>query len=47
MRAEADAVVCVREAALFHGVGSFYADFHQLDDDEVVALLATCASPEG
>jgi predicted phosphoribosyltransferase len=47
MRAEADAVVCVLEAALFRGVGSFYADFHQLDDGEVVALLAAQASPDG
>ncbi len=47
MRAEADDVVCVLAAPVFHGVGGFYADFHQLDDAEVVARLAAFAKPPG
>jgi predicted phosphoribosyltransferase len=39
LRAEADAVVCLREGEIPHGVGGCYADFHQLDDAEVIALL--------
>ncbi|HTZ71887.1 MAG TPA: phosphoribosyltransferase family protein [Acetobacteraceae bacterium] len=39
MRAHADDVVCLHEAAWFPGVGAFYADFHQLTDDETIALL--------
>ena len=40
LRAEADAVVCIEAPANFAAVGSFYADFRQLSDDDVVALLA-------
>ncbi len=40
LRAEADAVVCIEAPADFAAVGSFYADFRQLSDDDVVALLA-------
>lgn len=36
----ADDVICLRPQKTFHGVGSFYVDFHQLTDDETVALLA-------
>ncbi|KQY95121.1 erythromycin esterase [Caulobacter sp. Root1455] len=39
MRAEADEVVCLATPRPFHGVGAFYGDFHQLTDDETVALL--------
>jgi len=39
LAAEADRVVTLIEAPLFHGVGAFYRDFHQLDDAEVIALL--------
>ncbi|MEW9919339.1 phosphoribosyltransferase [Marimonas sp. MJW-29] len=35
----ADDVVCLRAEARFHGVGAFYRDFHQLSDEETVALL--------
>jgi predicted phosphoribosyltransferase len=37
---EADEVVCVSAPTLFHAVGQFYEDFRQVEDDEVVALLA-------
>ncbi len=42
---EADRVVCLAEPRPFDAVGRHYADFHQLDDDEVVALLAAAAQP--
>jgi putative phosphoribosyl transferase len=35
----ADTVVCLHAAQRFHGVGSFYNDFHQLTDEETVGLL--------
>lgn len=35
----ADRVECLIPARRFHGVGGFYADFHQLSDDETVRLL--------
>ena len=35
----ADDIVCLRRMVQFHGVGEFYRDFHQLSDDETVALL--------
>uniref|UniRef100_B0SYI8 Erythromycin esterase n=1 Tax=Caulobacter sp. (strain K31) TaxID=366602 RepID=B0SYI8_CAUSK len=39
MRAEADEVVCLATPSPFLGVGRFYGDFHQLTDDETIALL--------
>jgi putative phosphoribosyl transferase len=39
LRAEADEVLCLAEGAIPHGVGGAYADFHQLEDAEVIALL--------
>ena len=39
MRAEADDVVCLEMPQLFYGVGAFYDDFHQLTDEETVAML--------
>ena len=40
LRQEADAVVAVIEAELLHGIGGHYLDFHQLEDEEVIGLLA-------
>jgi len=37
----ADEVVCLQTPAAFGAVGSFFADFHQLDDAEVVRLMGT------
>jgi putative phosphoribosyl transferase len=37
---EADRIVCLETPADFMAVGQFYRDFRQLDDTEVVALLA-------
>ncbi|WP_025662849.1 phosphoribosyltransferase family protein [Rhizobium sp. IBUN] len=42
--AEADDVVCLHTLDYFEAVGSYYADFPQLSDDVVVALMgASCA----
>lgn len=38
----ADRVVCVLTPRDFHAVGPWYADFTQVDDSEVRALLAAC-----
>jgi putative phosphoribosyl transferase len=35
----ADLVICLHPARRFDGVGAFYRDFHQLSDDETLALL--------
>jgi len=40
LRGEADAVVCLEAPRSFGAVGFFYADFRQIDDDEVAAILA-------
>lgn len=39
MRAECDEVVCVATPDHFGAISVFYADFHQVSDDEVVDLL--------
>lgn len=36
---QADDIICLHPATEFRGVGGFYLDFHQLTDDETVALL--------
>lgn len=40
LEAEADEVVCLEAPRAFHAVGAWYADFPQLTDEEVRALLA-------
>jgi putative phosphoribosyl transferase len=39
LRGEADEIVCLEIHDLFRGVGGYYADFHQVEDEEVIALL--------
>jgi len=41
----ADEVVCLAAPEGFFGVGQFYRNFHQLDDDEVVRVLAEFTRP--
>ena len=40
LRATVDDLVCLAVPPSFFGVGAFFQDFHQLDDAEVIALLA-------
>jgi predicted phosphoribosyltransferase len=44
LSALADDIVCLAAPTHFGAVGYYYRDFHQLDDEEVVALLA--AAPD-
>lgn len=39
LRAECDEVVCMMTPGDFGGISAFYADFHQVSDDEVIDLL--------
>ncbi len=39
LREIADLIVCLHPARHFLGVGAFYDDFHQLSDEETIALL--------
>src|SRR5207249_1592874 len=43
LRAEVDELVCLETPRWFVGVGQFYADFRQVPDDEVVAVLDRAA----
>lgn len=45
LRLVADEVITVITPGSFAGVGSFYRDFRQTSDDEVVAILARAARP--
>jgi putative phosphoribosyl transferase len=40
LRPEVDRLVCLREPQPFRAVGLHYVDFHQVPDEEVIALLA-------
>ena len=44
LRQVADRVVCLEEPATFYAIGSWYGDFDQVSDDEVIDLLARAAS---
>jgi len=41
---EADEVVCLESPHFFGAIGAFYADFSQVSDEEVIALLAEAAA---
>jgi putative phosphoribosyl transferase len=43
LRSEVDEVVCLMMPAYLGAIGSFYRDFHQLDDAEVIRLLEAAA----
>jgi len=40
LRSEADEVICLEQHDFFGSIGAYYADFRQVGDDEVIALLA-------
>ncbi|PWB83034.1 MAG: phosphoribosyltransferase [Methylocystaceae bacterium] len=42
---EADEIVCLEHYRDFGAIGFFYADFRQIDDDEVIASLDRFSSP--
>lgn len=44
LREEVDRVICLAAPAPFRAVGLHYRDFHQVEDDEVVAALAAASS---
>lgn len=39
LRADVDQLICLEAHDYFSGVGCYYRDFRQIDDDEVIALL--------
>jgi putative phosphoribosyl transferase len=45
LRPLVDHLICLEQPVPFMAIGIFYADFHQLSDEEVVALLAA-ANPQ-
>lgn len=49
LRAEADEIVCLETHSDFWGIGAYYEDFTQLDDETVRAILDRCmpAAPAG
>ena len=47
LRAEADEVVCLLQPRAFWDISEFYADFHQLDDAEVVRALEAADARTG
>lgn len=46
LKGEADETICLEVHAAFGAIGYFYADFHQLGDDEVIAILDRFAPGE-
>jgi len=46
LRKEVDDVVCLAQPSFFGAIGYFYRDFHQLSDDEVIALMRQAPTAE-
>ena len=47
LRGEVDDLVCLAQPSDFHAVGVYYADFHQVADDEVTEILDRFEAPTG
>jgi len=47
LRGDVDELVCLETPALFGAIGRFYADFAQVDDEDVRELLARAAERPG
>jgi putative phosphoribosyl transferase len=45
LRPEVDELVCLWQPAVFRAVGAHYLDFREVDDAQVLALLAACPAP--
>jgi putative phosphoribosyl transferase len=45
LRGEVDEVVCLEKPEEFFAIGQFYRDFHQVSDEEVIALLKKAVLP--
>ena len=45
LQGQVDDLICLRQPRPFHAIGQFYADFHQVEDDEVIALMKTAGTP--
>jgi putative phosphoribosyl transferase len=46
LRSEVDEIVCLATPRHLGAIGAFYADFRQLDDDEVIRLLEAARAAE-
>jgi predicted phosphoribosyltransferase len=47
MRAEADEVICLEEHEYFGAIGLYYSDFRQMEDQDVIDLLARFPEAKG
>jgi putative phosphoribosyl transferase len=47
LRSEVDRIVCLAEPYPFRAIGLHYVDFHQVEDDEVIAILDAAAARAG
>ena len=45
LESEVDDLVCLQRPSPFYAIGQFYADFHQVPDDEVIALMKAAGAP--
>jgi len=43
---EADDIVCLQRHEPFYAIGLYYADFHQITDEEVIDILLKARAPE-
>ena len=46
MQDEVDDIICLATPEPFYAIGAHYADFRQVPDDEVVAMLAAVDTEE-
>jgi putative phosphoribosyl transferase len=46
LRGEADEIVCLEDYESFGAIGAYYADFHQVTDEEVIEILRRFPAPK-
>ena len=45
LKSEVDVIVCLLQPPMFRAIGLYYRDFHQLSDDEVIAMMREAQQP--
>lgn len=45
LETEVDDLICLQHPRPFYAIGQFYTDFHQVPDDEVIALMKAAGAP--
>jgi putative phosphoribosyl transferase len=45
LQGQVDDLICLQQPSPFYAIGQYYADFHQVEDSEVIALMKMAGTP--